>query len=194
MSASLAFGSPVEQLVGDELVRFPKLNMRELAVLMDAITANRVAKARAAAVEQGNQMTGPEKAGFIAQAAVQPVTDQNIYEYLGTRPGIDSALKTSLGKAGKQEAEAVAIIDQLDYFSASALARVLAGAISFAPSDKIGKPEERDWSTERLLVREFCPNLGPPEELTREQYEQSLEIAKMRHQAKQQAAQQAGVA
>lgn len=185
MSASLAFGSPIEELIGDEVVKFPRLSMRETSTIQDAIRANRVQAARAAANEQGERMSANDRAGFVMQASVLPVTDTDIWNYLGTRPGIESALKASLVKGGKQDSEAVSIIDNIDLFNATSLARMVVGAITFTPSDKVGKPEERDWATERVLIRELCPNLGAPEELTRPQYEQALEIAKARKKAKQ---------
>ncbi len=162
--------------------------MRESGTLQDTIRANRVAAAKQAAIEV-EKMAPADRAAFILQSSVQPVTDQDLYADLGRHNSARSALAASLSKGGKTKDDVDRVLDQLDLPTASDLARQVVGMIVTVPNEKVGKPESRDWVTERLTITEFVPNVGDPSELTRHQYEIALEVAKARQQAKQNAPQ-----
>jgi hypothetical protein len=190
VSASVAHGSPVEVLVGDELVSFPRLNMRETGVFQDRIRAERVEAAKAASLEVIDKIAATERAGFILQASRQPVTAEDIDAELGHHSFARSVMEKSLAKTGKQASDATAIVDKIDMFTGSDLARQIVSLIvPVLTQGKVGKREDRDWLAERMLITEHFPNLGDPSELIEPQYEYALMVAKSRQQAKQNAPQ-----
>lgn len=190
MSASVAHGSPVEVLVGDEMVSFPRLNMREAGVFQDRIRAERVEASKAASLEVIDKITATERAGFILQASRQPVLDEDLDNELGHHRFARDVLDKSLEKLGKQKSERDAVLDKIDKFSGSDIARqVVSLIVPVLDPQKVGKPEERNWAEERMLITEFCPGVGDPSELTRPQYEMALKVAKAKQGVKQTAAQ-----
>ena len=186
MSASTAHASPIEEVIDGEIVRFARINCRGYGVYEDAVRANKVAAAEQAARNQGDKMPAAEKAGFVYQSS-QSITDGDVAKYLATHKGALSACRDSLIRAGRTAADADAILDKTDFPTARDIALQVVGLISFAAQPSVAEAKSRDWDTEVLLIREYCKNIGDPGELTIQQFDQALEIAKMR---KQQAAQQ----
>lgn len=127
-SADTAFGGPiVEHVPGIGDVSFPRLQMPEYGTLEQLVRNRKAAKDRALLDEC--RITGADRFVALRDDNAKEVTFAKVDEYLRTKEGIERAIKMSLAKAGKTDAEATDVLGRLQPVEASDLARELAGFI-----------------------------------------------------------------
>jgi hypothetical protein len=133
--ASDAFASPVVR----DGIEWPRLTMRDYGVLEQAVREHLQAVTREMLDEC--EITGKERLDQLRQSLSMPVTVAHVDVALQTERFVRKALEMSLKKAGKTGADAAALIDALDPYSASELARILIGFLElrpFSPANRQG--------------------------------------------------------
>lgn len=135
--AEADYAPPITERFGGEDVAFPRLLMREYAVLENQVRSNHAAKVRQWADESG--LRGKDRAEYFAQNDAMFVTDGMVAGYLRTNDGARKALELSLTKAGKTPEQIVALFEGREALDAFNLAMALVGfALRVTLEDVVG--------------------------------------------------------
>jgi hypothetical protein len=119
------YGAPITEKVGGQDVPFPRLLMKDYAVLESQVRANYKAIVRATLDEC--KISGKDRYEELLRVDGTEVTMDNVRAYVRTSGGVRKCFELSLAKAGKTAEEIDKIFAAFDVSDAANLAESLVG-------------------------------------------------------------------